>query len=176
MPGSTPNRGYPFPLVGEPPAGDQNIQDLAMAVDADLHGAYDVGSGAMTWSSGGTVPNGASRIQIAPTTTPVYNGITYDAANKALVLPAGLYVVTCWIQYAGLNLGEGVHAGFGDTAALGYFGGTFGSGGNGWGGRAGGANMLRATATYNLCLWAYTSAAAASFTSAYIDCAWVGKA
>lgn len=34
MPGTTPSRGLPFPLAGEPPAGHLNIQDLAMAIDA----------------------------------------------------------------------------------------------------------------------------------------------
>jgi hypothetical protein len=38
MPGSTPNRAYPFPLPGEPPAGHTQIQDLALAIDADKAG------------------------------------------------------------------------------------------------------------------------------------------
>lgn len=38
MGGLTPNRSYPFPLAGESPAGHTQIQDLAIALDADVQG------------------------------------------------------------------------------------------------------------------------------------------
>lgn len=61
MPGSTPNRGYPYPLVGESPAGHTQMQDLAMALDADVAGLGGWQTYTPTLSGGLTLGNGTLR-------------------------------------------------------------------------------------------------------------------
>jgi len=66
MPGSTPNRGYPFPLGTEPPKGGSsdgpgNIEALAVAVEADIINLVQVLSappGMMSAFAGTTAPSG----------------------------------------------------------------------------------------------------------------------
>jgi len=38
VPGYTPNQQYPYPLVGEPPAGHTQMAELATAIDLDVAG------------------------------------------------------------------------------------------------------------------------------------------
>lgn len=48
MPGSTPNRSYPYPLGSEPAAGDDQIEALARALDTDVAGAVRKAGDTMT--------------------------------------------------------------------------------------------------------------------------------
>lgn len=112
MPGATPNRSYPFPLGGEPPAGHSNIQDLAMAIDADATNSFvkkadlRVGHASMSFSAAWPVPSKGAWHQLPFNTAGGLHPEWCNTTTGRIVVPvAGVYS----LQYTGAVIaGAGV--------------------------------------------------------------------
>lgn len=124
MPGNTPNLNLPYPEPTDPPAGSEQLQDLADAVDAAL--ASVAGRFA---SAGGSFPLGAGGNEWgnAPVTADVAIGdLTVDDKGRVVIGSDGLYEITAAAMRNGreeLNLAvfidwPGTGPVSGDTAAL----------------------------------------------------------
>lgn len=125
MPANTPNRGYPYPLYTDPNDFPSDIQDLAVAVDADvealdnaIQAGYNRDSVRVTGPVGGTqaIPTGAAGATVTYSTEEYDNagmadlGVTND---RITYQQAGFYLVTAHVRFA-----PGPNTTFGIFAAL----------------------------------------------------------
>lgn len=112
MPGTTPNRGYPFPLYTDPQNFPSDIEDLALAVDADVEAldnaiaaGYNRDTVRVSGPVGGTqaIPTGAGGARVTYSTEVYDNagmanlGVTNDRITFSQV---GLYLVTAHVRFA----------------------------------------------------------------------------
>jgi hypothetical protein len=109
MPGTTPNRGYPYPEYDDPQDVRQNIQDLATAVDTDmdlLHNAISLSINSPSVSLFNTT---AQPIAAGVQTTLTWSTQSYDsdamwdpAPDPTIITfqTSGIYLLTCMVGFA----------------------------------------------------------------------------
>lgn len=118
MPALTPN-GYPYHTGGDHPRiYPQTSEDLARAIDADVAAlqSQDTPFGQVVYPASALTP-GTGWLGLAPSSTTLLNGITFDSGG--FKVPAtGMYAVVCVIRYWGLDVDAG------GSAEIGTKGGT----------------------------------------------------
>lgn len=112
MPGTTPNRSYPFPLLSETQNFPTDIQNLANAIDADvealdnaIQAAYNRDSVRVVGPVGGTqaIPTGGAGATVTYSTEEYDNAgmANLGVSNDRITFQqSGFYLVTAHVTFA----------------------------------------------------------------------------